>query len=124
MRTSSMGLLPAVLSPSTVMMWPLVATASKHCFSFQVALALVINLASIGILPAVIGAGFRVNQHAKEFGSGLLEADFEVGLDVVDAGEGKIVGEGAVAGDVKAAADFFDLDVVHVEDFGEFGGEG
>jgi hypothetical protein len=73
---------------------------------------------------AVVCAGLGMNQHAKKFGGGLFEADFEVGLDVVDAGEREIVGEGAVAGDVEASADFFDLDVVHVENFGEFGCEG
>jgi len=37
----------------------------------------------------------RMNQDSKKFGRGLLESDFEFGLDVVDAGEREIVGERA-----------------------------
>jgi hypothetical protein len=65
----------------------------------------------------IVGAGFGVNQDAKKFGGVLLEIDFEFGLDVVDAGEWKIVGKGAVAGDVEASADLLDLNVVHILDF-------
>ena len=65
----------------------------------------------------VIRTRFRMNQDSKEFGRGLLESDFEFGLDIVDAGEREIVGERAVAGNIKASANFLDLNVVHVDDF-------
>ena len=60
-----------------------------------------------------------MDQDAEEFRGDLFEADFEFGLDVVDAGQREIIGQGAMAGDVEAAANFFYLDVVHVDDFWE-----
>src|SRR5713226_1956221 len=115
MRTSSIGLFPAALSPSTTMECPLSETPSKRCFSIQVVFCCV--------LSAVIGAGFGMYEHAEQFRSGLLESDFKVGLDIVYAGERKIVGERAVAGDVEASANLLDLDVVHVDDFRKMRGD-
>ncbi len=58
-----------------------------------------------------------MNQHTEEFGRRLLEMDFQFGLDIVDASQRQIVREGAMAGDVKAASHFLDLDVVGINDF-------
>ena len=38
--------------------------------------------------------------------------------------EGEIVGEGAVAGDVEASANFLDLNVVHIDNFWKLCGQG
>jgi hypothetical protein len=57
-----------------------------------------------------------MNQNPKKLGRGLLQPNLEFGLNVVDAGEREIVGERAVAGDIKASANLLDLDVVHVDD--------
>src|SRR5580700_8080445 len=73
-------------------------------------------------LSPVVSARFGMNQHPEQLGRGLLEVGFEFGLDVVDAGERQIVGHGAVAGDVEAAANFLDLNVVHIDDLGKLCG--
>ena len=65
-----------------------------------------------------------MNQNPEKFGRGLLEVDFEFGLDVVNAGERQIIGHGAVAGNVEPAADLLDLDVVHVDNLGKPRSEG
>jgi hypothetical protein len=64
-----------------------------------------------------------MDQYPEKFRRGLLEVDLEFGLDIVNTGERQIVRHGAVAGDVKAAADFLDLDVVHVDDLRKPGGD-
>ena len=68
--------------------------------------------------------GFGVDQNAEEFGGVLFEADFERGLDVVDAGEGHVVADGDVAGDVKASANALEHELVRVNNFGGFGSDG
>src|SRR5258708_40079259 len=117
MRTSSIGLLPPALSPSTTIEWPLVAIPLKRCFSIHVVLASVITVPDF--LSAVIRAGFRMNQDSEKFGRGLLESDLEFGLDVVDAGERESVRQCAMAGNVEPSANLLYLDVVHVDDFRE-----
>src|SRR5271170_402814 len=64
-----------------------------------------------------------MNQHPEQFGRGLLEPDFEFGLNVMDAGQRKIVGKRAMAGNVKAAAHLLDLNVVHVDNFRKLAGQ-
>jgi len=76
------------------------------------------------LLPPVVGARFRVDQDTKKFGSILLEADFEFGLDIVHPRKGKIVGESAVTGNVEASANALDDEVMHVKDLREFRGDG
>ena len=89
MSTSSIGLLAVFsLAVSITMAWREVASPIYRSLSVQIALAEIIDVA----LSPVIGAGFGVNQDAEQFRRVLLEADFELGLDIVHAGEGKIVG--------------------------------
>jgi len=49
--------------------------------------------------------------------------NFEFGLNVVNPRERQIIGERAMAGDVKASANFLDLDVVHVDNLRKLHGE-
>src|SRR5690348_16972832 len=74
-----------------------------------------------GRLSPIIRDGLRMDEDAEQFRGFLLEADFNFGLDVVDAGERKIVAHGAVAGDIQAAAHALEENLVHVDDFRKFG---
>ena len=65
-----------------------------------------------------------MNQHAEQFRGVLLETNFEFGLDVVHAGQRKIVRQRAMARNVDAAADALDHEIVHVENFGKLRGDG
>ena len=79
------------------------------------------------VSAAVVGGGFGVDEEAADFGAVEFEGVFERGDDLVDAGHGKIVGQGAVAVDLDAVTaavvcrmrDAGDEDVVDVEDLGE-----
>ena len=74
-------------------------------------------------LAAIVGGGFGVDQKPADFGAVEFERVFEFGDDLVDAGHGEIVGEGAVAVDVDTvgsiAVGASDEDLVDVEDLGE-----
>jgi len=78
-------------------------------------------------LAAVVGGGFGVDEEAADFGAVELEGVFEFGDDLVYAGHGEVVGEGAVAVDLDAidaaigsvVVGASDKDFVDVEDFGE-----
>jgi hypothetical protein len=45
--------------------------------------------------------------------------DFQFGRNVVHPRERKLVGKGAMAGNIEASSNVFDLNFVHIEDFGE-----
>src|SRR5271169_4274723 len=75
-------------------------------------------------LSPVIRAGLGVNQDAEQFGSVLLETDLQLGLNVVHPRERKIVRQRAMTGDVHAAADALDDELVNVEDFRKLRGSG
>ena len=38
-----------------------------------------------GSLPSVVGAGFGMDEYAEKFRGSLFKADFEFGLNIVDA---------------------------------------
>ena len=77
----------------------------------------------VDISPAVIGLGFGVDQDSEEFWSVLFEADFQSGLDVVDTGEGHVIADGDVAGDIETSANAFEDEFVRIDDFRGFGGD-
>src|SRR6267154_595367 len=58
-----------------------------------------------------------MDQYAKKLRRGLLEMGFQFGLDVMDPRERQIVGEGAVAGNVKASSNPCDNEIVNIENF-------
>src|SRR5258708_540570 len=60
-----------------------------------------------------------MDQYAKKLRRGLLEMGFQFGLDVVDPRERQIVGEGAVAGNVKASSNSCDNEIVNIQNFWE-----
>jgi hypothetical protein len=60
---------------------------------------------------------------AIELGETAAEAVFEGGGDFVDAGDGEIAIEGAVAGDEDAVLDAADEDVMAIDEAGVFGAE-
>src|SRR6266851_4564665 len=66
--------------------------------------------------PPVVRARFWVDQDTEQFRCVLFEADFEFGLDIMHARKGKIVGQGAMTGDVKTAANPLDDEIMNVED--------
>jgi len=74
--------------------------------------------------PEIIRDRLGVNEDAKQLRSGLLEADFQFGLDIMHARELHSVWQGAVAGEIEAITDAADFYVVHVDDFREAGGDG
>src|ERR1700733_14366418 len=63
-----------------------------------------------------------MNQHAEQLGSGLLEVDFEFGLDLVDAHQREMISDGAMARNVEAPAHARDYEFVNVQDVGGFRG--
>src|SRR5260370_35611010 len=65
-----------------------------------------------------------MNQNAEQLWCVLLEANFQFGLNVVDAGQRKVVGERAMTRDVHTAPDALNNEVVDIEDFGELRGHG
>ncbi len=80
-------------------------------------------LGAQGELTAVVGGGFGVDEEAADLGGIEFEGVLEFGDDLVDAGHGEIVGQGAVAVDLDAvgsvAVGAGDEDLVDVEDLGE-----
>src|SRR5271157_1935749 len=60
-----------------------------------------------------------MDQHAEQLRRILFEADFQLGLNVVNASQRKIIGERAVAGNIQASADSLDHKLVHVDDLGK-----
>src|SRR5450755_2308425 len=69
-------------------------------------------------LSPVVGAGLGVNQDAEQFGCVLLEANFQLGLDVVHPGERKVVRQSAMTRDVHAPAHALDDKLMNVKHFG------
>jgi hypothetical protein len=63
-----------------------------------------------------------MDQNSKQLRRVLLETDFQLGLDVVHAGERKVVRQSAMAGDEQAAADALDHELVNVENLGKLRG--
>ena len=67
-----------------------------------------------------------MDEEAADLGGVEFEGAFEGGDDLVDAGHGEVVGQGAVAVDLDAVGavgvDAGDEDLVDVEDLGEGGG--
>jgi hypothetical protein len=57
-----------------------------------------------------------MNQDAEQFRGILLEADFQVGLDVVHAGQAQGVRQGAVAGKIEAAVDALEGEIMDIQD--------
>ena len=71
---------------------------------------------------AVVGGGFRVDEEAADFRGCELIGVFEGGDDLVDAGHGELVRQGAVTVHLDAVVVAGDVNVMDVEDFGEGGG--
>ncbi len=65
-----------------------------------------------------------MNQDAEKLRGILLEADLQLRLDIVHTGQGKIIRQGAVAGDEKAVADALKNEFVDVEYLGKLRGHG
>ena len=63
-----------------------------------------------------------MNQNAEKLGRVLLEADFQLGLNVVHTGEGKIIRQRAMTRKIHAAADALEDEIVNVENFGKLRG--
>src|SRR5271157_6587028 len=63
-----------------------------------------------------------MDQHAEQLRRILFEADFQLGLNVVNASQRKIIGERAVAGNIQASADPLDHKLVNVKDLGKVRG--
>ena len=84
-----------------------------------------------GMLAAVVGSGFGVDEEAGDFWGVEFEGAFEGGHDGVNLGHGEVVGEGAVAGDLDAAggvvgcgaAEASYEDFMDVQDLWEGGGD-
>ena len=51
----------------------------------------------MALLSFVVGLRLGVNEHLEQLRRGLLETDFQLGRNVMHAGERQIVGHGAVA---------------------------
>src|SRR5262249_49407901 len=73
-----------------------------------------------GSLPAVVSLRLGMNEDLEQLRRGLLEADLERGRDIVDAPQLQVVSHGAVTGHVNLVADAFDLNLMHIQHFGEF----
>src|SRR4051812_18000896 len=108
--TSSIGPLADLSSPeSTTIACPLVADATKRSPSSHWALAVVLPMS----LSPVIGLRFRVDQHAEQLRRGILEADLEGGLHIVDASERQRVVHRDMTGEEEVFAHTFEHDLVN-----------
>jgi hypothetical protein len=76
-----------------------------------------LSVTHVTTLSPVIGAGLGVNEYAEQFRGILLETDFQFRLDIVNARQGKIVRQRAMAGEVEAPVDAFEDEIMDVEDF-------
>ena len=61
-----------------------------------------------------------MDQHPEKFGRVVLEADLELSLDVMHTRKRHLVGQRAVARDIKAGAHSLELEVMQVHYFGKF----
>src|SRR5208283_3505808 len=75
---------------------------------------------SCSLLPPVVRYGLGMNQHAEQFRGILLKSDFKRRLHVVHSRKRHIVGQRAVAGNVKPIANPFELKLVDVTYFRKF----
>src|SRR5262249_22316392 len=70
--------------------------------------------------PAIVSLRFRMDQYFEQLRSCLLEANLERGGDVVHTRKRQIIGHGAVARHVDFVAHALDLNLMHINNFGEF----
>src|ERR1700688_1963716 len=71
-KTNSIGLFAVSVSPSTAIVWPLLATAEKRCFSVHVARAVIIGSPQFAnSLSPVVGQGFGMDQYPVQLRGGL-----------------------------------------------------
>jgi len=83
MSINSIGLLPVFLSPSTTIPWALLDSPTKRWWSVQVAVAS--SSFPPAPLPPIVRTRFWMDQHTEQLRRILLEADLQIGLDIVHA---------------------------------------